>query len=242
MPAFKEILSATEEELVQRFYKLRDDQTLAKEDKLNAVAKRFQLRGVQLVCAVGFNPNAPQLTEILPIMGFDSFDELARQRNDIFSSDIYKHLTFDNVIEIYSAIKTNAELLQIMQYLLRSRLKNIEGKIEATVNSMIIEKYKGEMRAIYFDRIASLDFVEQRLDDKDSGFRALLNEVAIIIESKLIPTGDIFFRDSIFPEEKRKLLIKGLIPIDLVELRLKDESISNEERKILVEHLKLHRK
>ena len=138
-------------------------------------------------------------------------------------------------------LKNNAELLQIMQYLLKTRLNNIEGKIEATVNTLIIEKYKSEMRAIYFDRIAAIDFVEERLNNKDSGFRALLNEVAIIIESKLIPTGDIFFRDTIFPEEKRKLLNKGLIPIDLVESRLADDSISAEERKILLEHMKLNK-
>ena len=175
-------------------------------------------------------------------MGFDSFDELAQHRNDVFATDIYKRLTFDNVIEIYSSIKTNTELLHIMQYLLKSRLKNIEGKIEATVNSIIIEKYKAEMRAIYFDRIATIEFVEERLDNKDSGFRALLNEVAIIIEAKIIPTGDIFFRDSILPEEKRKILLKGLIPIDLVESRLEDESISNDEKRVLLEHLKLNRK
>ena len=242
MPDFNEILSASEEELVQNFYKFRDEESLPREEKLNAVGKKFLLRGAQLVCAIGFNPNARVLTEILPIMGFDSFDELAQHRNDVFATDIYKRLTFDNVIEIYSSIKTNTELLHIMQYLLKSRLKNIEGKIEATVNSIIIEKYKAEMRAIYFDRIATIEFVEERLDNKDSGFRALLNEVAIIIEAKIIPTGDIFFRDSILPEEKRKLLIKGLIPIDLVESRLEDESISNDEKRILVEHLKLNRK
>lgn len=242
MPGFNDILSASEEELVQLFYKFRDDQSLAKEEKLAAVGKKFLLRGAQLACAVGFNPNTPQLTEILPIMGFDSFDELAQQRNDVFTTDIYKQLTFDNVIEIYSSIITNSELLQIMQYLLKKRLHNIERKIEATVNSIIIEKYKAEMRAIYFDRIATIEFVEERLDNKDSGFRALLNEVAIIIESKLIPTGDIFFRDSILPEEKRKLLNKGLIPIDLVESRLQDESITNEEKRILQDHLKLNRK
>lgn len=240
MPDFNDILNASEEQLVQYFYKFRDDKSLTSEDKLTSVSRELRLRSAQLVCAVGFNPNAIQLTEILPIMGFASFDELAQQRNDVFTTDIYRRLPFENVIEIYDSIKSNTELLQIMQYLLKSRLRNIEGKIEATVNSIIIEKYKAEMRAIYFDRIAAIDFVEERLDNKDSGFRALLNEVAIIIESKLIPTGDIFFRDSILPEEKRKLLMKGLIPVDLVELRLEDASISPEEKKILLEHMKLH--
>jgi hypothetical protein len=241
MPGFKEILTASEEELVQKFYKFRDEKSESREDKLTAIGRNFVLRGSQLVCAVGFNPNATQLTEVLSIMGFNSFDELVKQRNDIFTTDIYKRITFENIIDIYDSIKNNAELLQIMQYLLKTRLNNIEGKIEATVNTLIIEKYKSEMRAIYFDRIAAIDFVEERLNNKDSGFRALLNEVAIIIESKLIPTGDIFFRDTIFPEEKRKLLNKGLIPIDLVESRLADDSISAEERKILLEHMKLNK-
>ena len=242
MSEFTEILHASEEELVQKFYKFRADPSTPSIERLNSVGKVFLLRGAQLLCAIGFNPNTPNLTEILPILGFDSFEELAKQRNDVFASDIYKRLTFDDIIEIYSSIKLNPELLHIMQYLLKARLQKIEGKIEATVNSMIIEKYKAEMRAIYFDRIATIEFVEERLDNKDSGFRALLNEVAIIIESKLIPTGDIFFRDSILPEEKRKLLMKGLIPMDLVESRLEDESISGEERKVLLEHVKLHRK
>lgn len=241
MPEFKELLFATEEQLLQKFYKFRGDESLPCEEKLVSVARKFVLRGAQLVCAIGFNPNTPQCTEILPIIGFESFDELARERNDIFTKDIYKRLTFDNIAEIYASVLNSPELLQIMQYLLKTRLQNIEGKIEATVNTLIIEKYKSEMRTVYFDRIATIDFVEERLNNKDSGFRALLNEVAIIIESKLIPAGDIFFRDNILPQEKRKLLDKGLIPIDLVESRVADESISTEEKKILLEYLKLNR-
>ena len=141
MPDFSEILASSEEELLQHFYKVRDDASLAKEDKLNAVGKKFALRGAQLVCAVGFNSNAQNLPEILPPMGFDSFDELARTRNDVFTSDIYKRVPFDNIIEIYTSIKDNPEMLQIMQYLLKSRLYNIEHRIEETVNTIIIEKY-----------------------------------------------------------------------------------------------------
>ena len=105
MSDFNEILYASEEELVQIFYKFRDDESPNREDKINAVGKKFLLRGAQLACAIGFNPNARALTEILPIMGFDSFDELAQHRNDVFATDIYKRLTFDNVIEIYASIK-----------------------------------------------------------------------------------------------------------------------------------------
>lgn len=241
MPEFHDILSASEEELVQIFYRIKDDPALSSEEKLNAVAKKFRLRSAQLVCAVGFNPNAKGLTEIFPLLGFESFDELARQRNEIFTTDIYRQIPYDHIAAIYERIKDDPEMLQLMPYLLKARLKKVEGKIEETVNSIIIDKYKSEMRAIYLDHIATIEFVEERLDNTDSGFRALLNEVAIIIESKIIPTGDIFFRDSILPEEKRKLLKKGLIPIELVESRLQDEDISSEERKVLLEHIRQNR-
>ena len=125
-----------------------------------------------------------------------------------------------------------------MQYLLKRRLINIERQIEATVNSLIIEKYKAEMRAVYNDGIADIEFAEERLNTRDSGFRALLNEVCIIIESKLIPAGDIFFRDTILPQEKHKILSKGLMPRDLIQTRLEDENISQEEKQILYDYLR----
>lgn len=241
MSEFNELLYASEEELVQNFYKFRDDGSVPREEKLAAVGKKFRLRAAQLLCAVGFNPVAPNLTEILPIMGFSNFDELAKERNDVFTSDIYKRVTFDNITEVYNVVKDHTEMMQVMQYLITRRLKNIEGKIEATVNSIIIDKYKSEMRVIYNERIVNLDFVEERLNNQNSGFRALLNEVSIIVESKMIPCGDIFFRESILPEEKRKLLNKGLVPLDLIESRLADETISPEERKILVNYMKQNR-
>jgi hypothetical protein len=129
-----------------------------------------------------------------------------------------------------------------MQYLLRNRLENIESRIEATVNSLIIEKYKAEMQAVYADKIADIDFAEERLNNVESGFRALLNEVCLITGSRLIPAGDIFFRETILPEEKRKLLSKNLIPVELVESRLQDKDISQQEKKMLNDFLILNHK
>jgi hypothetical protein len=106
------------------------------------------------------------------------------------------------------------------------------------VNSIVIERYKKEMRAIYTDGVAQIDFAETRLADTHSGFRALLNEVAMIAESKLIPVGDIFYREGVLPEEKRRLIMRGLVPRNLVEDRLLDESISSQERKVLEEQIK----
>ena len=61
-----------------------------------------------------------------------------------------------------------------MQYLLKERLEHVEQRIEETVNSMIIDRYKSEMRTVYNEGIAGMDFAEARLNRTDSGFRARL--------------------------------------------------------------------
>ncbi len=239
MASFNEILNASGEDLVRTFYNFRGEQTTEDTPRITLIARNLKLRTAQLVCAVGFNTHAKTLVEIMPVLGYESFDMLATERNGYFINDIYKKLSLDNILAIYTAVKNDDDYLQIMPYLLKNRLETIESRIEATVNSLIIDKYKAEMRAIYSERIVSIDFAEERLDRVDSGFRALLNEVTIITESKLIPVGDIFFRNTVLPEEKRKLLNRGLIPDELIEARLEDEQAPPEEKHMLYEYLKL---
>jgi hypothetical protein len=240
MASFKEILNFSEEELLQLLYKFNISEEVI-EDKAEAIAIQLKLREAQLVCAVGFNKSVRKIPEVPLILGFESYDSLVNARNEFFTMDIYKLLSLDNILSIYSIVKNDVKNKQIMEYLLSTRLETIEKRIEETVNSLIIDKYKEEMRAIYSDGIVSIDFVETRLDKSDSGFRALLNEVTLIVENKIIPAGDVFFRESILPQEKRKLLNKGLIPRSLIETRLGDPNISDVEKKILYDHLKLNR-
>lgn len=240
MASFKEILRSSEEELLQLLYKFQVSEE-SNEDKAEIIASQLKLREAQLVCAIGFNEQVKNLPEIPLILGFENYDSMMNSRNEFFTTDIYKLLTLDNILSIYSIVKNDVQNKQIMEYLLSSRLLNIEKRIDETVNSLIIDKYKEEMRAIYSDVVVSIDFVESRLEKSDSGFRALLNEVTLIVENKIIPAGDIFFRDSILPQEKRKLLHKGLIPVDLIEMRLEDPNISDVEKKILYDYVKLNR-
>ena len=240
MASFKEILNANEEELLQLLYKYNVS-TENIEDKAEAIATKLKIREAQLVCAVGFNESVRELPEIPPILGFYNYDDLLKSRNEFFTMDIYKLVTLDNILSIYSVVKNDDQNKQIIEYLLSIRLQTIENRIDETVNSMIIDKYKEEMRAIYSDEIVGIDFVETRLKLSDSGFRALINEVTLIVENKIIPVGDLFFRDTILPQEKRKLLDKGLIPKDLIETRIEDPSISDVEKKILYDYINLHR-
>tara|TARA_R110000782_G_scaffold57256_2_gene119418 strand:+ start:3705 stop:4433 length:729 start_codon:yes stop_codon:yes gene_type:complete len=238
--SFKEILNSNEEELLQLLYKFNIS-TESSEDKAEAIGMKLKLREAQLICAIGFNESTRNLPEIPPILGFDNYDALLNSRNEFFTTDIYKLVSLDNILSIYSVVKNDGASKQILEYLLSNRLKSIEKRIDETVNSLIIDKYKEEMRAIYSDGIVGIDFAENRLEQSDSGFRALLNEVTLIVENKIIPIGELFFRDSILPQEKRKLLNKGLIPRPLIEARLEDPNISDVEKKILYDYMKLHR-
>lgn len=236
---FNELLNGSEEEVVRVLYRFRDQEADENIDRKTFIAHKLGLRTIQLICALGFNPCTKELIDVLSILGFENHAQLAQERNDYYLNDIYRKLSLDNLLSIYNRIKDDDDILQVMPYLLKSRLNTIESRIEETVNSIVIDKYKAEMRAIYSDRIVGIEFTEERLDLKDSGFRALLNEVTIITESKIIPAGDIFFRDTVLIEEKRKLLNRGLIPDELVQSRLEDETASHEEKHMLHEYLKL---
>ena len=243
MSMFNNILTGAEEDLVKIFYNFRTkDDSEDKKDNLILAAKKFKLNPEQLVFALGFNQKTRELEEIFTSLGYMNLEELTKERNELYINDVYQKISLENILVLYSTIRDNNEMLQVMQYLLKNRLENIESRIEATVNSLIIERYKVEMKAVYADKIADIDFADERLNNAESGFRALLNEACIITESRLIPAGDIFFRETILPEEKRKLLSKNLIPVELVESRLQDTNISQQEKQMLNDYLTLKHK
>lgn len=240
MTRFEEILTASSEDLLKTLYKSSSGQdSKVSGSRTKQVARNLGLTYSQLVCALGFNATIQELSDVLAVMGFESYDALAKERNQAFVSDIYQQLGIKDVLAIYAHVVDCLPLLEVIQHLLIRRLEKIEDRIEATVNSVVIERYKKEMRAIYNDGVAQIEFAEERLSKTHSGFRALLNEVALIVESRLIPVGDIFFRDSILPEEKRRLVIRGLIPRELIESRLADPQVPEHERSVLEDQLKL---
>ncbi len=242
MSRFEEILSARSEDLLKTLYKSasgQEERAASGTARARQVARNLGLTYSQLVCAVGFNSHIQDLSDVIAVIGFDSYDALARERNLAFINDIYQSLGIRDVLAIYQHVARDLPMLELIQHLLQKRLEKIEERIEQTVNSVFIERYKKEMRAIYNDGVAQIDFAEKRLSMTHSGFRALLNEVALIVESRLIPVGDIFFRESILPEEKRRLIVRGLIPRELVEARLADAKIPEQERAVLEDQLKL---
>ncbi len=240
MSTFDTLLIAAAEDLLKTVYRAaslqHQDPTVRRS---RAIAKALGLTHCQLLCGVGFNPHIRDLPDVTTLLGFNDYEGLAKIRNEHFINDIYDRLGIKDVLSIYLHVSRDPKHLQLMQYLVAQRLRKIESRIEATVNSLVIERYKKEMRAIYNDGVAQFEFVDERLRNTHSGFRALLNEVVMIVESRLIPIGDIFFRENILPEEKRRLIIKGFIPRHLIESRLEDTTVSAQERKVLEEQLRL---
>lgn len=240
MRTFDEILTASGESLLKLLYKsstrINNKKTTSSQRQY---ARSLGLTHAQMVCALGFNPRIQELTDVTEIIGFASYDELASKRNEIFTTDIYDRLGIKDVLAIYLHVPNDMQMLTVMQHLLPNRLDRLEQRIEETINSIIIERYKKEIRAIYNDGVAQIEFAEDRLSRMGSGFRALLNEVVLITQARLIPIGDIFFRDTILPEEKRSLINKGLIPKELIEQRLEDASVPAPERKVLEEQLRV---
>jgi hypothetical protein len=235
MTTFKDLIAASPETLLKVFHHLGDTCVPGAPPifRLANMAKSLRLHPEQLTIALGFNRALRELPDVLSVLGFASYDDLARQRNEIFINDVYNKLPFDNVMTIYATVKTDPDLIRVMQYLLHRRLQRIEARIEATVHSVLIERYRREIKAIYADGIAQIEFAEERLDKTESGFRALVKEVDVIVDHKIIPLGDIFFRASVLPEEKRRLIQRGLIPRELIVARIQDSATSPAERGML---------
>lgn len=236
---FTDLLHTTAEQLVKKIHGFAGELGSPRQ-RIRRIAKRWGLNDAQLLCAVGFNPYIRALTDVLSTLGYASYDELARHRNHLLVNDVYRQLSIRNVLAVYGTIKEDLDSLFIMQYLLTARLANIEAQIEATVKSNLIDKYKAEIRSIYIDGIAQTDFAEARIENTPSGFRALVNEIKLIIQCKLIPVGDILFRDAVVPEEKRKIIERGLVPETLIASRLQDKNLSEKEKAMLENYLRLN--
>jgi len=97
-----------------------------------------------MVCALGFSHHIQDLPEIIEIVGFDSYDTLAQERNGVFATDIYQRLSIKDVLVVNLHGPGDMQKLSVMQYLFIERLNQIESRIEATVNSIIIERYNRE--------------------------------------------------------------------------------------------------
>lgn len=99
------------------------------------------------------------------------------------------------------------------------------------------DSFKFRCEAIYKAGSVPAEFIKLRLQNTESGFRALLDEINLIADSKVFPIEKLFLHDSVLPEEKRRLISRDLISRDLVKERMRSENISDSEREILENYL-----
>lgn len=234
--AFHRLLHAPAEALREKLVPLAADFPAAA--RPGRLAAGLGLSHAQLVCALGFSLHGRQLHSLPGLLGLAGRRELELQRDRAFIHDVYRELPFDELMALYRAVREDAGALHVMQYLMRVRLEHIEQRIEGTVDSLTITRYKKEVRTLYMEGIAGLDFAAYRLSRTENGFRALVNEVEAIAESRLIPVGELFFMDDVLIEEKRRLIQRGHVPRELVAQRLRATGVPTSERRMLLGQLK----
>ena len=233
MISFTELLTASDENLVKLFYKLKpgDDPDFIK--RINRIAKQLGLNHSQVVCALGFNKHIRDLTDIVSTLGFRSYKLLSYRQNELFTTDTYQQLPIDNILDIYSEHLEDEQVLTMIRELLGPRLEHIEADIEKNDDPSQIISYRMEIHAIYGSGIANKDFAEARINKDIGKYRLLANELNVIVEAGLVPASNFFFMDAISLEEKRDLIENKHIPNDMVKNRLQNSQISEEERDML---------
>jgi hypothetical protein len=240
MSSFEQLLTAPAEELLKTVFKTAAScDRNAPGHRSREIAQRLGLTHGQLICALGFNPHMRDLPDVAMILGFAGYEDLAGLRDQYFTQDVYERIGIRDILAIYAQVAQDRRNLGAIQALLPARLQRIEERIERTVASLVIERYKKEVRSLYADGVAQPAFVEDRLAKTHSGFRALLNEVLLVVQHRVVPVGDIFFRDAVLPEEKRRLIASGLVPRELVVARLGEPGLAAQERAVLEEQLRL---
>ena len=238
MIGFTELLTASDADLVKIFYKVKVEPTDDFIKRINKIAAKLGLNHSQLVCALGFNKNIRELTDIISVLGFRSFKLLSYRQNELFTTDTYQQLSIDNILDIYSARLEDEEIMQSLRELIMPRLEHIEADIEKTDDPSHIISYRMEVHAIYSSGIADKAFAEQRINKKGIGkYRIIANELGVIVEAGVLPASNMFFMDSISPEEKKDLIDRKHISEAMIKNRLQNAKISQEEREMLEEYI-----
>jgi len=238
MISFTELLTASDEDLVKLFYKVKlgDDPDFIK--RINKIAAQMGLNHSQVVCALGFNKhNIRDLTDIVSTLGFRSYKLLSYRQNELFTTDTYQQLPIDNILDIYSERLEDEQILSMIRELLGPRLEHIEADIEKNDDPSQVISYRMEIHAIYGSGIADKDFAEARVNKDIGKYRIIANELNVIAEAGLVPPSNFFFMDIITLEEKRDLIVNKHIPSEMVKNRLQNSNISEEERDMLEEFI-----
>lgn len=233
MATFNEILCSSDAGLVKAFYRIPPSTERDFIKRINHAASHVGLNHTQLVCALGFNRNIRELTDVLSVIGFSSWKLLSYRRDELFVNDAYRQLPVDDIVDIYSEYLEDPDILSTLRELVPRRLQQIERSLAAIDDTSLLVSYKMELHSIYAGGIATPEFAQSRVEQAYGHLRAMIKEVPMIIEFGLIPPGNLFFSDDLLPIEKRQLIEAGHIDHAMVRNRLQNTEISEDERQML---------
>jgi hypothetical protein len=233
MATFREVLTASDTDLVRIFYKVKTDPSADFIVRINRAAAQLELNHSQLVCALGFNRHIRDLPDIFTTLGFRSAKLLTYRCNELFTTDTYNQLPIDNILDIYSERLEDQEVLDALRGMLGPRLEHIEADIEKNGDPGHVISYRMEVHAIYKAGIADKTFAEMRLGRDIGKYRLMSGEARCIADTGLVPAANMFFMDSVTPEEKKEFIERSEIHPDMIKNRLQNTHISPEEREML---------
>jgi len=237
MSSFTELLTASDADLVKIFYKITVNENDDFIIKINKTAAQLGLNHSQLVCALGFNRHIRDLSDIYSTLGFRSYKLLSYRCNELFSTDTYNQLAIDNILDIYSEHLEDQLIFDTIKQLINTRLSNIEASINKNEDPSHLFSYRMEIHSIYSAGIVDKEFAGQRMQLNNGKFRTISDEVNAIIQAGFFPPSNLFFLDSLAPDEKKLLIDNGHINHDMIKNRLQNTNISQDERDMLEAHL-----
>lgn len=233
MSNFSALLTANDTMLVKIFYKFKADPNIDLIQNINNIAAKLRLNHAQLVCSIGFNKNIRDLTDIITILGFKSYKLMTYRRNELFTKDLYKDISVEDILDLYSERLEDEGILSTLREIILTRLTHIENTIEKSENPGLTMSYCLEMRSIYKSGIADKAFSESRLKSNISKYRILASEINEMIDENIFPPSNLFFMDDIGLDEKQLLIENKYIPHEMIKNRLQNTKISAEERELL---------
>lgn len=202
-------------------------------DNAGSMAAPLGLNRCELVCAMGFNQHVRHLGELIGLLGYAAYEHLAEHRNRLFTTDVYAELSIGDVLATYRQVRNEPYALSLVRYLIPRRLAHIEEQIDATVGFQAIKGYRREVRYIYSKAIAQKDFADERLAHTPRGFRALADELKLIIESRLLSLEDLLLCPTVKPQEKKRLLDRGLVSLECIEQLAASATMTSHEKQVL---------
>jgi hypothetical protein len=230
MYSFEALLHADADELIAIFSATRVGPLDDSDARREQIAQQLGLRVPQVLCGVGFNAGVPRQEGIWRVLGFASFEALATARNFAFIHDVYRALSINNILEIYSVLNRLQEPGQSWADLVLSRMTSLESQLEETINPILIGGYKLEIRAIYENRLANAEFINGRLTSNYAVMRDIANENAIMLEQGAIEAQAFLECAGLSSEEKRRAMFQGLIPPAIAERYIRGVESAEEQR------------